>query len=112
MIKFYHQGEQGMVLLNMMFILLFFNISFVAIIGYSQSLKMDFQRLIHIQQTGYALFVFLEQTSDESGLTNSSLYNLKIVTQLSLQSKECQKREGVLADNYPNSIRLYHWICN
>lgn len=46
-------------LINMVSVLLFFNISFVAIIGYSQALKVDFQRLVAIQQAGASLLLFM-----------------------------------------------------
>ncbi|WP_411836474.1 hypothetical protein KJX11_15425 [Proteus mirabilis] len=46
-------------LINMVSVLLFFNISFVAIIGYSQALKVDFQRLVAIQQAERLFLLFM-----------------------------------------------------
>nr|WP_202608150.1 MULTISPECIES: hypothetical protein [Proteus] len=92
-----------------MFILLFFNISFVAIIGYSQSLKADFQRLIQMQQAGQELFVLFEQMTDK--LPDYFVANSKIMTRSLLQSEGCQEIEGYVANNVLPEIKLYYWSC-
>lgn len=104
-----NKSERGAILLNTMFVLLFFNISFVAIIGYSQSLKADFQRLIQIQQVGQEIFVLFEQTPDKS--RSNFAYNQKIMTRLLLQSEGCQQIEGYVANNLLPPISLYYWSC-
>lgn len=104
-----NKSESGSILLNTMFILLFFNISFVAIIGYSQSLKADFQQLIQIQQAGQELFILFEQISDKSPDHFAS--NPKIMTRTLLQSEGCQQIEGYIANNVLPEIRLYYWSC-
>ncbi|ODQ07891.1 hypothetical protein BHE86_12820 [Shigella sp. FC1655] len=96
-------------LLNTMFILLFFNISFVAIIGYSQSLKADFQQLIQIQQAGQELFILFEQMSDKSPDYFAS--NSKIMTRSLLKSEGCQLIEGYVANNILPEIGLFYWSC-
>lgn len=93
----------------MMFALLFFNISFIAIIGYSHSLKVDFQRLIQIQQAGQAIFVSFEQAPYRPFFY--SVYSQKIMTQTLSQSEECQQIKGYLADNLSNMTSLYLWSC-
>ncbi len=92
-----------------MFVLLFFNISFVAIIGYSQSLKADFQRLIQIQQAGQEIFVLFEQLPDR--LSSHFADNRKIITHLRLQSEKCQQIEGYVANNLLPAISLDYWSC-
>ncbi|WP_268842893.1 hypothetical protein [Proteus faecis] len=92
-----------------MFILLFFNISFVAIIGYSQSLKADFQQLIQMQQAGQELFVLFEQMSAKS--PDYFVANPKIMIRTLFQSEGCQQIEGYVANNLLPEIRLYYWSC-
>ncbi|MCE9840399.1 MULTISPECIES: hypothetical protein [Proteus] len=104
-----NKSERGSILLNTMFILLFFNISFVAIIGYSQSLKADFQRLIQIQQAGQELFVLFEQMSEISPDYFAS--NRKIMTRSLLQSEGCQQIEGYVANHVLPTLKLYYWSC-
>ncbi len=93
-------------LINMMSVLLFFNISFVAIIGYSQALKVDFQRLVAIQQAGASLFAFYGQMSF------NSVDNLKIMTQSLIEAEVCQKIEGSITHYSGYVTRLYHWSCD
>ncbi|MEQ5207928.1 hypothetical protein WMR86_15835 [Proteus vulgaris] len=108
--KAQNRSENGSILLNTMFVLLFFNISFVAIIGYSQSLKADFQRLIQIQQTGQGIFVLFEKLPDKSPYYFA--YNQKIMMHSLSHSEGCQQMEGYVANNILPTINLYYWSCN
>ena len=105
-----NRSEKGSILLNTMFVLLFFNISFVAIIGYSQSLKDDFQRLIQLQQTGQGIFVLFEILPDKSPYYFA--YNQKIMTRSLSYSEGCQQIEGYVGNNVLPAISLYYWSCN
>ncbi|MEQ4924939.1 hypothetical protein [Proteus hauseri] len=93
----------------MMFALLFFNISFIAIMNYSQSLQVDFHKLIKIQQTGQAIFVLFEQASHPPPF--HSVYNQQIMTQSLLHAAGCQKITGYLTRHQLPTISLYRWSC-
>lgn len=109
-IVIYHRkSEHGTILLSMMFSLLFFNISFITIIGYSQSLQIDFHKLIKIQQTGQAIFSLFEQGSHKPPFT--TVYNQQIMTQSFSYSVGCQKITGYLTDEQFPTISLYRWSC-
>lgn len=107
--KHKNKSEKGSILLNTMFVLLFFNISFVAILGYSQSINADFQRLIQRQQTGQTIFAFFESAPDQLPFHGTD--KLKITTRPLLQSERCQKIEGYVADNVLPIVSLYYWSC-
>ena len=104
-----HHYERGTILLNMMFALLFFNISFIAIMSYSQSLQVDFHNLIKTQQTGQAIFVLFEQGSHKPPFY--TVYNQQIVTQSLSYSAGCQKITGYLEGDQRSAISLYRWLC-
>ncbi|MDD9849722.1 hypothetical protein BZG30_31305 [Escherichia coli] len=93
-------------LINLVSALLFFNINSIANIGYSQALKVDFQRLVAIQQAGASLFAFYVQMSF------NSVDNLKIMTQSLIEAEGCQKIEGSLSPHSGYVTRLYHWSCD
>lgn len=101
--------QQGTVLLNLMFVLLFFNLSFIAIMGYSHSLQMSFQQLINMQQVTQATFVVFEQASLQSPFY--FVYDQIIMTQSSLAVDECQKIEGDITNKMMSAVRLYYWSC-